>query len=47
VLLAICPPLVSFAMNLTLSSPVHPVSGVKYAVFPEKSIVMCFVSVVV
>ena len=47
VLLVIFPPFSSSAMNFTLSSPVQPVSGVRYAVFPAMSIVMCVVSVAV
>lgn len=45
VLLVILPPFSSSAINFTLSSPVQPVSGVRYAVLPAMSIVMCCVSV--
>ncbi len=41
VLLCIVPPLPSSAINFTRSSPIHSVSGVRYAVFPDMSIVMC------
>lgn len=45
VLLATSPPLPSSPMNLTLSSPVQSVSGVRIAVLLTMSIVMCFISV--